>query len=86
MDGKKKRQARSTPLAQIREASKSSWRAAAWLVKYLDARADRGRAANVSLGASPDIACPKSAAAGDVPREAGKDGENSERLYPVDPT
>jgi hypothetical protein len=30
--------ARSVPLSQVREASKTSWRAAAWLVKYLDAR------------------------------------------------
>jgi hypothetical protein len=33
-----RRQARLEPLKQIQEASRRSWRAAAWLVKYIDAR------------------------------------------------
>jgi hypothetical protein len=71
--------ARNSPLAQIREASKTSWRAAAWLVKYLDART-RGGALNVQPGTSRDMKCPK--IDGDTPFEVefGEDGKNGELL------
>ena len=36
-------QARSEPLMQVYRASRNSWRAAAWLVSYLDSRDQRGK-------------------------------------------
>jgi hypothetical protein len=48
-------QARNSPLMQIREASQKSWRAAAWLLNYYDAR-ERGR--HVPQGTRRNIRCP----------------------------
>ncbi|MCA9270079.1 MAG: hypothetical protein KDA41_16470 [Planctomycetales bacterium] len=41
-----RQKARGRPLAQVYAASQRSWRAAAWLVKYLDGRERQGRGRN----------------------------------------